>query len=71
MAAIPPKHRIDFTVTGNAAAKSASLTGPGPLNVAAANWLHQTCTFLGTGTVLGTKGINIKQLGYVVDEHPV
>ena len=32
-AAIPPKHKIDFTVTGNADAKRASLTGLGPLNV--------------------------------------
>ena len=69
MARVAQKYAMHTTVTGNAQRQKDSLVGEGPLNLPPQHWLASVCGFLGPGTTPGTKGVTMKQIGYVVDKH--
>ena len=64
------RYRVNWTTPDRAtnAARLASLTDEGPLDVPAAGWLGTVCTFLAAGTGAGTRCITLKMIDFMTLE---
>ena len=62
------RYRVNWTGGGNNAARLATLTDEGSLDVPVAGWLGTAFTFLSTGSAAGAKCITLKIIDYTMLE---